>query len=229
MILCVTGPLCNGDTTVDLPVVLSASNTETIEMSKVTSWCGNIENGLLDSSSAWCPLVYAPRNYPGSGRARYQDPYISSNKGEWLQLDAGSVLMIGQITTQGRHDADEWVEEYSISTSEDGVKWVEYHKDGALVSFKGNIERDIKVTHTLDPPPTARHVRFYPKQWRNAMAMRAGVAGCPSGDRFHMQHMNIAADDWFCRCGAPNARDSYAESRWINNTAVADVLCNAQV
>jgi hypothetical protein len=34
-------------------------------------------------------------------------------------------------------------------------------------------------THYLNNPFTARFVRFYPTQWNEQVAMRAGVLGCP--------------------------------------------------
>lgn len=182
----VLGPPCDRDAAVDMPVVVSASSMKTVAMSRSTPWCGTIENALLDSSSAWCPQVLGHREFLLNGKYKYTGEYASSNIGQWLEVDVGSVTVIARITTQGRHDFDEWVEEYSISTSEDGITWKEYRKDGILVLFQGNIDRDTMWTNQLEPSVIARHVRFYPKLWRYAMAMRAGVAGCPAGVVFEL-------------------------------------------
>ncbi len=64
----------------------------------------------------------------------------SSSNDDWLQVDLGQMLQVCGVATQGdgTHDGlDEWVTDFKLSFSSDGITWTTY-KDGhgaQVVSF----------------------------------------------------------------------------------------------
>eukprot|EP00058_Branchiostoma_floridae_P022875 XP_002608365.1 hypothetical protein BRAFLDRAFT_91324 [Branchiostoma floridae] len=46
-----------------------------------------------------------------------------------------------------------------------------------LAVFSGNSDQDTEVRHLLDPPVTARYVRFWPQAWDSWISMRVEVLG----------------------------------------------------
>ena len=46
---------------------------------------------------------------------------------QWLQIDAGRMINITQIATQGRADESEWVTTYSLAFSVDGIVYTGYN------------------------------------------------------------------------------------------------------
>ena len=44
----------------------------------------------------------------------------NNNKGQWLQVDFGKVVKVTKIATQGRHNANQYITKYVVSSSLDG-------------------------------------------------------------------------------------------------------------
>ena len=114
-----------------------------------STWDPNHELSMLDSAQAWS---------------------AKSNKdGEWMQIDAGQLVTLSGVVTQGRKDTDQWVTQYSVLTSTDGKTWT---KAG---SFSANTDRNTKVQRELAYPVQARWVRFVAHTWSGHVSMRAGL------------------------------------------------------
>ncbi|XP_078586400.1 uncharacterized protein LOC144868275 [Branchiostoma floridae x Branchiostoma japonicum] len=105
------------------------------------------------------------------------------NKQQWLQVDVGAETTVAGVITQGRAASSsghqtEWVTSYKLRFSTDGVTWSTYlDKFGREKVFSGNSDQDTEVRHLLDPPATARHVRFWPQTWNDRISMRVEVLG----------------------------------------------------
>eukprot|EP00058_Branchiostoma_floridae_P004749 XP_002590237.1 hypothetical protein BRAFLDRAFT_97397 [Branchiostoma floridae] len=105
------------------------------------------------------------------------------NKQQWLQVDVGAETTVAGVITQGRAASSsghqtEWVTSYKLRFSTDGVTWSTYlDKFGREKVFSGNSDQDTEVRHLLDPPVTARHVRFWPQTWNDRISMRVEVLG----------------------------------------------------
>ena len=69
------------------------------------SSCGPY-NGRLNQPYAWC--------------SKYR------RQGEWLAIDFGAMTKMTGIATQGRRNANEWIESYYLSFSRKGVHWTIY-------------------------------------------------------------------------------------------------------
>ena len=71
--------------------------------------------------------------------------------------------------TQGRPNADQWVEKYQVSYSLDGREWT-FVDDGKI--FQGNNDRNTWVRNNFETPIRARAIRIHPLQWKTHMSMR---------------------------------------------------------
>ena len=47
--------------------------------------------------------------------------------------------------------------------------------------FTGNVDQNTVVYHNLDPPITARYIRFKPVEWQDWISMRVELYGCVQG------------------------------------------------
>ena len=47
--------------------------------------------------------------------------------------------------------------------------------------FAGNIDQNTVVYHDLNPPITARYIRFKPVEWQDWISMRVELYGCVQG------------------------------------------------
>lgn len=111
------------------------------------------QGGALDGRDGWCSNVL--------------------KAGHFYQMDAGSVMSIAGVVTQGRHLSNQWVTTYKVQVSQDAEHWWQV---GNI--YQGNTNRDGKVTHTFSKPVTARYLRVLPQTWNGHMSMRAGMVVC---------------------------------------------------
>ena len=90
---------------------------------------GRIKNHFVTSSSRWDNyhgpyLARLHRKRRGSYRGAWSAGY--NNRYQWLQVDFGRAAKIMRIATQGRQDTDQWVTQYFILHSLDGIHYMEY-------------------------------------------------------------------------------------------------------
>ncbi|XP_078586385.1 uncharacterized protein LOC144868269 [Branchiostoma floridae x Branchiostoma japonicum] len=103
-----------------------------------------------------------------------------NNNQQWLQVDVGVETTVAGVITQGRssNTFPQRVTSYKLRFSRDGSTWSTYlDKLGHEKVFSGNTDRDTEVRHLLDPPVTARYVRFWPQTWNQHVSMRVEVLG----------------------------------------------------
>eukprot|EP01063_Lacrimia_lanifica_P014354 TRINITY_DN2095_c1_g2_i1.p1 TRINITY_DN2095_c1_g2~~TRINITY_DN2095_c1_g2_i1.p1 ORF type:complete len:2390 (+),score=800.10 TRINITY_DN2095_c1_g2_i1:72-7172(+) len=102
--------------------------------------------------------------------------------GDWYQIEyngTGTTLIIG-VVVQGKEKAydptkHEWVTEFTVATSEDGVTFVPV--DGGR-AFPGNTDPTSHVRQHFSNPVYARYVRIYPTAWHGGMSLRAALVKC---------------------------------------------------
>ena len=85
--------------------------------------------------SLYCSWQWSSKFGPSKGRLNHHTTYIakSSNKGQWIQVDFGSVAKVTKIGTQGRYSQyyqyyqhyqhlqyRQWVSKYTVSYSVNG-------------------------------------------------------------------------------------------------------------
>ncbi|XP_078350751.1 lactadherin-like [Oculina patagonica] len=103
----------------------------------------------------------------------------SSSNDDWLQVDLGQMLQVCGVATQGdgTHDGlDEWVTDFKLSFSSDGITWTTY-KDGhgAQVEFHREGDSDTVDQHKLPVAVSAKYIRFHPTQQHKWNCLRVEV------------------------------------------------------
>ncbi|EDO48090.1 predicted protein, partial [Nematostella vectensis] len=143
---------------------------------------GRIPSRAFSASSVW------DRNH-GASNARLNAVKRGSRtgawssrvlrRGQWLQVDVGSVARITGVATQGRQDHNQWVTRYSLAYSKDGIRFKSYRgRNGKTLVFRGNSDRNTIVFNRISNPSlVARYVRFVAVSWRSHISMRVELYG----------------------------------------------------
>lgn len=149
---------------------------------------GQITDGQLTASSEWDWNHGARRgrlNIQQQGVLRGAWSSRRNDGNQWLQIDLfDETSQVTGVATQGRADWNQWVTKYRLQYSVDGVTFQFYKEQGqsANKEFTGNTDRNTIVRHDLNPPITARFIRFRPVSWFGHISMRAELYGCFSGE-----------------------------------------------
>lgn len=149
---------------------------------------GQITDGQLTASSQWDWNHGARRGRldiqkQGALRGAWSSRRNDGN--QWLQIDLfDETSQVTGVATQGRFDWNQWVTKYRLQYSVDGVTFQFYKEQGqsANKEFTGNTDRNTIVRHDLNPPITARFIRFRPVSWVGHISMRVELYGCFSGE-----------------------------------------------
>ena len=89
---------------------------------------GRIRASQLSASSSWA------RNHgPSNGRLHFHRGGQSgawcarhNNRLQWYQVNFGRPTRVVKVATQGRYDNRQWVTQYYLTYSQDGVHYAEY-------------------------------------------------------------------------------------------------------
>ena len=104
--------------------------------------------------------------------------YTNDNN-QWIEADLGEVKHIFSITTQGRQAFDQWVTTFKLEMSCDGTNWnTMKNEDGFDRIYRGNHDRNTKVTQTMPVGTKARFVRLLPQTWYDNISLRWDIFGC---------------------------------------------------
>ncbi|KAL9959225.1 hypothetical protein ACROYT_G036322 [Oculina patagonica] len=97
---------------------------------------------------------------------------------QFLQIDLGNVTMVTGIVTQGNFKVNWWVKSYTLAYGIVDGNFTAYNNDQ---EFEGNINREDRVGHILDPPIIARFIKIQPKSWSTYISLRVELFGCNEG------------------------------------------------
>ena len=126
---------------------------------------------------------------PGSGNARSMLDSArawlpgSSGAPHWTTIDAGSLIQVRGVVTQGQSDDNNWVSAYQVLTSannsgDESYSAVQANGSGEE-TFTGNADRDTHVSNLFAAAVHARYVRIVVVSHSgNNIAMRAGLVEC---------------------------------------------------
>ena len=93
---------------------------------------GRIRSTQVSASSSW------DRNHgPSNGRLHLRRVGSRmgawcarhNNRYQWYQVDFGRPTRVVKVATQGRQDARQWVTQYYLSYSQDGVHFAEFKQN----------------------------------------------------------------------------------------------------
>nr|XP_058958801.1 uncharacterized protein LOC131785858 [Pocillopora verrucosa] len=99
----------------------------------------------------------------------------------WLQVDLRAQnTKVTRVATQGSHQKKKRVKKYKLQYSNYGVRFQNYKEQGETISkeFDGNTDKNNVVYHDLNPPITARYIRFLPVEWEGEISIRVELYGC---------------------------------------------------
>lgn len=104
----------------------------------------------------------------------------------WLQVDLGAPYTnVTRVATQGRNSLNfpMWVTKYKLQYGDNGTAFQFYREPGQDTDkiFDGNTDQDTVVYHVLNPPITARYIRFKPVANYTRASMRVELYGCLQG------------------------------------------------
>ncbi|XP_078346349.1 uncharacterized protein LOC144631708 isoform X1 [Oculina patagonica] len=135
----------------------------------------------------------------------------TSDKSQWIQVDLRGIFKVTKVATQGRQDYAQWVTQYKVSYSTDGVHFNFQNK-----VYQANSDQNTVVVNTLEAPITARFIRLHPQQWHGHISMRMEFYGCswktecasPMGMENNLlpNYAITASSEWDGNHGATNAR-----------------------
>ncbi|RUS78725.1 hypothetical protein EGW08_013512, partial [Elysia chlorotica] len=99
---------------------------------------------------------------------------------QYIQVDFLVPAYLSGVTTQGQADGPSLVTSYKIQYSRDGITWNTYRENtGVDKIFNANSDPVTPVTNFFRLPILTRFLRISPQTWRNRIAMRFEVHGCP--------------------------------------------------
>ena len=92
---------------------------------------GRIRSSQVSASSSW------DRNHgPNNGRLYFHQRGKSgawcarhNNRLQWYQVNFGRATRVVKVATQGRKDYRQWVTQYYLSFSQDGIHFAEYKQN----------------------------------------------------------------------------------------------------
>ncbi|XP_046543699.1 uncharacterized protein LOC124253889 [Haliotis rubra] len=115
----------------------------------------------------------AQGDYIGAWEAEYND------KNQYIQVDLGRVVEVTAVATQGRDDQNQFVREYTLSSSTDGKTWFPYYEGTTVKQFDGNWDSKTVRKYYLMIPINVRFLRLWPTDYQDRISLRWEVYGCP--------------------------------------------------
>ena len=130
---------------------------------------GRIPDPMFRTSSSYnyyCAARNARLHQRRAGRNGGAWCSRTRNKKQWLQVDFGTDTLVTRVSTQGRHNADQWVTSYYVSFSSRGQRFITY-KEG----------RRTKVCHELlfMPTPQLLTTSNFIGPWYHAALLFSGL------------------------------------------------------
>ena len=90
---------------------------------------GRLPNSRITASSQWDKnhaSHLARLNHRRVGHRMGAWSARRNDRNQWLQVNFGRLMRITKIATQGRQDASQWVTQYYVSYSQDGIIFTDY-------------------------------------------------------------------------------------------------------
>ncbi|XP_020619750.1 coadhesin-like [Orbicella faveolata] len=128
-------------------------------------------NPVLHSNDVWCAGVV--------------------NANQYLKVDLGAVMLVEQVSVQGKANSNKSVSEYYIKTSTDNINF-NFVLEGSRrkVFFGPFFDGKAVVTTKFILPVQARYVLFNPREpltvSSNHLCLRVDIASCQNGKCSHL-------------------------------------------
>ena len=127
---------------------------------------GDIPDSAVTASTSVNADTYAPSigrlHFLSSGSGKYGSWAAGANdKNQWFQVDFGSWTKVTAVATQGRQDADQWVKNYMLSFSYDGVFYQTVNNEHGTKKVNIYIYIDINM-HLFFKDLSTKHLNKLP-------------------------------------------------------------------
>lgn len=146
-------------------------------------------HGIKPITDTLAPLSFdASSWYDENTAPQYAQIYSEENgywkpsktsENEYLQIYLGYPETVYGVEISGNPLNDEYVTSYNVVYSLDGISFshVSYH--GQPEVFRGPYSHNLVERQIFFTPIEAKYIRIIPMTWRNNIAMRVGLLGCP--------------------------------------------------
>ncbi|XP_078378069.1 uncharacterized protein LOC144661244 [Oculina patagonica] len=139
---------------------------------------GAINNSQLTASSS-----LAPSYGPAMARLNSLSAWCTSNgqSAQYIQVDLLTETRLTKIATQGfnLNGVSSFAKTFTVQTSDDGVNFNTYQKNGKDWVFVANRDANSVVTLSVQPAVDTRLIRIVPGSWTGSLCMRLEFYGCP--------------------------------------------------
>lgn len=92
-----------------------------------------MENNKIPDSSIKASSEYSQGSKASNGRLHNLKAWSARvlDTHQWLEVDFGNLTTVSVIATQGRQDVNQWITEYRVSYSFDGLLYAAYRETAA--------------------------------------------------------------------------------------------------
>ena len=136
-------------------------------------WDGSIPDTCLSASSSYSATSAPAQGRLNGGGKEGSWVHAANAPGGWYQIDLGEVKILNGVVTQGRAKKfDQWVTQYEVSTSFDGINYAEHKTSAGQDQFEGNYDGNTPITNVVEQGVIGRYVRVSPTQIYRRPAMR---------------------------------------------------------
>ncbi|PNF36643.1 hypothetical protein B7P43_G19101, partial [Cryptotermes secundus] len=102
-----------------------------------------------------------------------------NNKDQYLQVDLGNLEPLYGTAVWGNPKEDEYVTSYMVLYSDNGQRYTYVtDEDNSPAIFRGPADHKKKLAQQFFQPIEARYIRWNPRTWHNAIAMKVDLLGC---------------------------------------------------
>mmetsp|Transcript_59854 Transcript_59854/g.95164 ORF Transcript_59854/g.95164 Transcript_59854/m.95164 type:complete len:156 (+) Transcript_59854:17-484(+) len=147
---------------------------ECVTKNKLFDESVGIVTGLPDlafTASNSHDVNYGPENcrIGAPKRASKSHSWSAKAVGDSITVDLTSSFIVTGVATQGRGDAAQWITEYAVATSENGVDWVDHGR------FVGNFDQNTVCKRKLKHPVAASFVKITTLKHQAHPSMRLDI------------------------------------------------------
>lgn len=138
--------------------------------------------------------AYSSKVGAGTGQLAGTQSWTPSanDANQFLEMDAGSNVLIRGVVTQGLGQTAQQVTEFTVSYSMDRKT---FHPLDTLFTY--DFER-AQMAVDFESPVYARYIRVIPTKWSGAIAMKAGLRKCPGTGSIELQANPVSKQMGWC-------------------------------
>lgn len=140
-------------------------------------------SGRIKANQVTASSSLSAQYSPGMARLQSSTAWCAGNSQpeQFIQVDLLTETRLTKISTQGFifFGVASYIRTFTIQTSEDGVIFKSYKKNGKDWVFTANRDANSVVASAIKPPVDTRLIRIVPVSWTGSLCIRMEFYGCP--------------------------------------------------